>query len=512
VVHAVGAPFPDADHKKNFDTVVKLLAPGKPEQSKFLLKPLAQRDGGLPHEGGDRIFKGTAAYRAWVDFINGVKGKAPAKPAPPAVSATTTPGQPDFGYFVSRIEPTLQGVCSQCHAGKGRGQLGLVVHAAGKPFPLADHRKNYDTVLRLLVPGKPEQSKFLLKPLAQRDGGVAHEGGDRIFKGDPNHRAWTEFIQGAVGPPPPEDAPPEEELPAVVDRPMVLEATSLGASGDVSVTDGPAGKAVTPGPGGGRVSGRFRVGRTGDYAVSLRLSPGARGARVRIDGGEAVDVDAPKGAVGDAGPRLPLDNGKPLDGRAGRLAIGPGGALAMDGRDGMARFLAAADLPHTACEAEFTIPSGDDPGRDDAWLLFDCLNEQNGKFFGLSDGGRRVVMGVIEFGRPRVLRSIPRPEGLVGERLRVDLDGGVAFGRLDGKPVLFVNFDRGLGAARFGFLTHGTATVKSMTAYRGTEEVHRMRLTEGAVFHLARGQHRIEIELLPGGAAFHAVTLKDAQP
>jgi hypothetical protein len=222
-------------------------------------------------------------------------------------------------------------------------------------------------------------------------------------------------------------------------------------------------------------------------------------------------VDAPKGAAADVGPRLPLDNGRPLDGRAGRLAV-VDGALAMDGRDGMARFLAAADLPHTAVEAGFAIPEGDDPGRDDAWLLFDCLDEANGKFFGLSDGGRRVVMGVIEQGRPRVVRSVPRPEGLPGERLRVDLDGGVAFGRLDGKAVLFVNFDRGLGAARFGFLTHGAATVRSIAAYRGPDEVHRLRLSEGAVFRLLRGAHRIEIELLPGGAALDAVTVRDAQP
>ena len=39
-------------------------------------------------------------------------------------------------------------------------------------------------VSRLLVPGKPDQSRFLIKPLADGDGPGKHGGGDLITKGD----------------------------------------------------------------------------------------------------------------------------------------------------------------------------------------------------------------------------------------------------------------------------------------------------------------------------------------
>src|SRR5262245_37964838 len=103
---------------------------------------------------------------------------------------------PDFQFFKQNVEPVLQSVCAQCHAGKGKGRFGLIVHGAGVPFPDAEHKTNFDTVVALLVPGAPEKSQFLLKPLAVRDGGVKHEGGDRIFKGTPAYRNWVSFING----------------------------------------------------------------------------------------------------------------------------------------------------------------------------------------------------------------------------------------------------------------------------------------------------------------------------
>ncbi|MCC7139313.1 MAG: hypothetical protein IT460_12900 [Planctomycetes bacterium] len=519
VVHAPGAPVPEADSKKNLDTVSKLLVPGKPEQSRFLLKPLAERDGGVKHEGGDRIFKGTPAYRAWTDFIRGEKGSA--KPAAPAASkpaapapAPTATGQPDFGFFVARIEPVLMGVCAQCHAGTGKGQFALITHAPGTRFPEADHRRNFETVLRLLVPGKPELSRFLLKPLAERDGGMKHEGGDRISKGDANHKAWTDFIRGEKGPPPPVDEPdPDEGVPVVPMTGLVLEAEDGPLEGGATKgpADGAKGAAVLPGPAGGRVSLRVRAPRRADYLLALRAGPGASGFRLRVDGGGPLDVPASAEGFAEVGPAVPLDGGRPLEGRVGRVVV-DGEAVAMDGREGVARWLSPADLPHTKVAAVVNVPGTDDPGRDDAWLLFDALDAENGKFFGLSDGGRRLVMGVVEAGRPRIVKSAEAPE-VGGKRpvaLSVDLLDGVAVGRVDGKPLLAVNFDRNLGAARFGFLTHGVVVVRSMIAARGGEEVYRSKFATGGVFPWSKGVHVVEVELLPGGAALDAVVVREA--
>ena len=160
---------------------------------------------------------------------------------------------------------------------------------------------------------------------------------------------------------------------------------------------------------------------------------------------------------------------------------------------------------------KIALPPENDPGRDDAWLLFDCIDQENGRFFGLSDAGKKVVMGVIEGGRPRVVKSVPRPEGTPLERLGVDLVDGVAVGRLDGKPALFVNFDK-LGAARFGFVTHGVVSVSELSAWHGAEEVHHMHPSQGGVFHLRRANHVLEVDLLPGGSSLDCVTVKEISP
>ena len=513
VVHGAGVPFPDAEHKQNFDTVVALLVPGNPEKSQFLLKPLAKKDGGIKHEGGDRIFKGTPAYKNWVAFIDGEKAAAPAMTA-----AGGGAGKPDFGFFLANVEPVLLGTCSRCHAGAGKGQFALVVHTGGTRFPLEDHRKNFDTVSRLLVPGKPDQSRFLIKPLADGDGPGKHGGGDLITKGDANYKNWVEFINGVVGPPPPDDRP-EEVLPTISEKGLVVEAEAMKVTGDAALQAqegaqgagvGKGGQVLAPGPGGGKASTAFRAGRSGEYAIVVRATGASRGLRLRVDTGEPMTLEVPSTpGFFDVSPRLPLDGGKPMDGRLGRLDV-DGGSIRMDGRQGTARFLAAADLAHKKVEARFVLPAADDPARDDAWLLFDCQHADSGKFFGLIDAGRKVVMGVIEDGRPRVITSVPRPEGLAGERLTVELIDGIAVGRLDGKPLLKLNFDRGLGAGRFGFLTHGVAQVTDLRAWMESEEVYAMKPSEGGVIHLRRGNHVLEFDLLPGGAAIDAVTVKEA--
>jgi hypothetical protein len=121
-------------------------------------------------------------------------------------------------------------------------------------------------------------------------------------------------------------------------------------------------------------------------------------------------------------------------------------------------------------------------------------------------------MGVIEAGRPRIVKAAPAPVvgGETPVALGVDLADGIAVGRVDGKPTMFVNFDKGLGAGKFGFQTHGTAVVREMVAHRGGEEVHRVALSTGAVFPLTRGDHTLEVDLVPQGAAVDSVTVKEA--
>src|SRR5262249_20732444 len=107
-------------------------------------------------------------------------------------------GGPDLSFFRERIEPVLQSVCAQCHAAPGKASFSLVVRPGGA-LSDADTQKNFETVLKLLDPGKPEKSKFLLKPLAEKDGGVKHGGGDRIYKDTPAYKTWVDFIDGVKG-------------------------------------------------------------------------------------------------------------------------------------------------------------------------------------------------------------------------------------------------------------------------------------------------------------------------
>jgi hypothetical protein len=293
----------------------------------------------------------------------------------------------------------------------------------------------------------------------------------------------------------------------------VLQAEGLTKTGDVAdvVLAGAVGQATGPGATGGRLHGVFRTGRSGEYALSLRVGPGSRGFRVRVDDGEFMDVAPSRDAVGDVSPHVPLDGGKPLDWRHGRITV-EGEAIRLEGQGAEASFFVPVDLAHTRIDARVSMPAADDPAHDDLLLLFDCLDEANGKFFGLADAGRRVVMGVIENRRPRVVKSIPRPEGSAGESLGIVLQPGVAVGRLDGKPVMFVNFDSGLGAARFGFLTHGSATVRECVVLHGAEEVHRLKASLGGVLHLRRGNHTFDVDLLPGSGPVDSVTIKEAAP
>lgn len=495
-------------HRDNFETILGLIEPGNPAGSLWLLKPLGPGQGGVTHAGGQRVALNSREYGAMVDFINGVK--LPVRTfAPPA----PVPGQPDFRFYVARIAPTLAQVCAECHAAPGKGKLSLVVAARGQTLTLEQHYANFRTVLGLSTPAQPERSRFLLKPLAVVDGGVAHKGGDRIRRGDPNHMNWLAFLRGEPGPDLAKAAP---DGPRLLEAELTLEAESMERDTGLEVRADPLAPEkgwVVAGTRPGRLWQRVRLPEAGDYRVRLDVRGGPGPLLLQLDDEPPVEVEIPaEERPAEVGPALLLDGRAPLRALRGEVLLADG-ALRLDGRGAEASFLAPAEKDHRAVEVVWRQAPEDD-GGDDAWLLFDMLDADNGKLAGLVDGGRRFVMGVLEGGTARILataKAFPPSGASEGDAppartVRVDLFEGVAVGRLDGQPLAFLHLDRHLGQGAFGVRSHGVLEVQRLAAI-DQFPVHTSAFGTGPILRLPAGVHTLGVELPLGGAALDRIVL-----
>lgn len=504
---APGRTLRESHQRDNFTTLLGLVEPGNPSQSLWLLKALGPDQGGVTHGGGPRIRLGSAEYGAMVDWIQGKKVEVRAFAPPP-----TPEGEPDFAFFVVRIAPTLAQVCAECHAGKGQGKLALRTAARGAELSLEDQYANYRTVLGLVDRKRPERSRFLTKPLAVADGGVPHKGGDRIRKDDPNHVNWLAFLRAERGPALAGGPTRETTGPLLLEATLRIEGERMAREGEVLEEADPV-KAeqrwVRAGAVGGRVRASVQVPEAGDYALALEAVGGEGPLTLALDGREVavLDVGLFDGERGTLAPAFLLDGQAALRAPRGTLRLEDGG-LSMDGRGGEASFLSAGEVDHRSVEAEVLLP-GEDEGGDDAWLLFDMRDADNGKLLGLVDGGRRVVMGLLEGGVPRMLASAKAlrasQEG-APRRLRVDFIEGVAVGRLDLQPLVFLRLDQQLGQGAFGFATHGLAHLRRLAAI-DQFPVHTVAFGTGPILRLPAGVHVLELELPPGGAGLDALTL-----
>jgi len=115
--------------------------------------------------------------------------------------------QLDYQFFKTKVEPIFlkkrsdeHARCYVCHqmAHHGGGPLSLQMLPSGASFWTEEQsRQNFETVSKLVVPGKPDLSLFLRMPLAPEAGGLAdtHQGGRQFAsKDDPdwkNMEAWV---------------------------------------------------------------------------------------------------------------------------------------------------------------------------------------------------------------------------------------------------------------------------------------------------------------------------------
>ena len=115
----------------------------------------------------------------------------------------------DFGFFRSRVEPILLKTrgdhvrCYGCHEGANNALKLESLSPGSTTWTEEQSRKNFQTISRIVVPGKPASSRFLTHPLAPEAGGDPrptgmHMGGRQFgTKDDPDWKTLAEWVNGA---------------------------------------------------------------------------------------------------------------------------------------------------------------------------------------------------------------------------------------------------------------------------------------------------------------------------
>jgi hypothetical protein len=169
--------------------VTKLVNTANPEISRLLVKP----QGGA-HTGGQFWkSKEDPEYQAILKWIQSL----PAGRYVPAPEPTV-----DFTFFQSCVQQVFATPreghisCSRCHA------AGLVGFAPppqdGKSWSDAEAKRAFQSISRLIIPGNPEQSRFMLKPLHPDGGGTYTHNGPRRWQSrdDPEWRMLAGWVRG----------------------------------------------------------------------------------------------------------------------------------------------------------------------------------------------------------------------------------------------------------------------------------------------------------------------------
>ena len=130
------------------------------------------------------------------------------------LGAAQVPQALDFQFYRTNVEPIFlnprggygpgQSPCVTCHVHNGTPlKLQPLREIEGRVFWSMDHsRQNFLVVSRLVVPGQPEQSRLLRKPLAVAAGGAPFHVGGKFWEtqNDPDWRIMAEWVRTAGAP------------------------------------------------------------------------------------------------------------------------------------------------------------------------------------------------------------------------------------------------------------------------------------------------------------------------
>ena len=184
----------EAQSRQNFDAVKRVVVAGDPGKSPLAVHPLAPAAGGDPQHTGGKFWRSqeNAEYQAVVAWV---------KAAAPDASASAGPAL-DFEYFRSKVQPIFlakragHARCISCHE---NNPLRLVALEGGETtWNEAQSRQNFAAWQRVVVPGDPDASRFLMHPLAREAGGDHFHAGGKHWKtkSDPEWQILAGWVRG----------------------------------------------------------------------------------------------------------------------------------------------------------------------------------------------------------------------------------------------------------------------------------------------------------------------------
>lgn len=122
---------------------------------------------------------------------------------PPPATAPTL----DYAFFKQRVEPIFlyrregHARCYVCHRGNGAGSSFLQMLSPGTAmWDEAQSQRNFQSVKRFVVPGKPDASRLLRHPLREEAGGDEFHGGGKHWTSanDPEWQTLAAWVNGAT--------------------------------------------------------------------------------------------------------------------------------------------------------------------------------------------------------------------------------------------------------------------------------------------------------------------------
>ncbi len=177
-----GVYWTEAQSRRNFEAVSRLVAPGDPQSSRLLRTPLSVQAGGSALHTGGKVWSSQEdpEWQTLAEWVRaGTPSQAPADPTPDV----------DFEFFRTCVHPIFFQVtpgglaCANCHVNE---------------FTQTDPQASWSAVDRLIEPGHPMQSRLLLHPLHPDGGGdYVHNGVRRwLTQDDAEWRMLAAWVSG----------------------------------------------------------------------------------------------------------------------------------------------------------------------------------------------------------------------------------------------------------------------------------------------------------------------------